>query len=159
VALESDGAFVVAWSRSGQIYARRYDSAGAPLSLELKVNTVTLGDHGKPAVSLADSGSFCVVWESDREGVRSLRGRVLNHADVPLGGEFEVTAEQANLPIAPAVALSPRGRAYVSFGKELGGGIDGAFLDSFSFGLFADGFESGNTSAWSASVGVASARR
>jgi hypothetical protein len=70
VASDSAGNFVVAWRSSNQdgsgygIFAQRYDSTGAPLGGEFRVNTYTTGAQIVPAVASDPAGHFVVVWSS-----------------------------------------------------------------------------------------------
>lgn len=47
------------------IFARRYDTAGAPRGSAFRVNTYTTGEQKHHAVTSDASGNFVVVWESD----------------------------------------------------------------------------------------------
>ncbi|MBF2085600.1 cadherin repeat domain-containing protein, partial [Thermoleptolyngbya sp. C42_A2020_037] len=71
VAMDSDGNFVVTWQSFSQpsetvtttgIVARRFSRTGTPLGDEFLVNTTTPGDQRFPAVGVAPSGNFVVVW-------------------------------------------------------------------------------------------------
>jgi hypothetical protein len=70
VASDSGGNFVAVWEsldqdgdRSG-IFAQRYDSAGAPLGGEFRVNTNTVDTQDGPVVAADAAGHFVVVWYS-----------------------------------------------------------------------------------------------
>jgi hypothetical protein len=66
----ADGGFVVVWSAgpnkldSGEIYARRYNANGAPLTGEFIVNTTKFKTQDFPAVAALANGGFVVVWNS-----------------------------------------------------------------------------------------------
>ena len=69
IAAASSGGFTVAWTNEApgfgtndwDVYARRFDAAGTPLSGEIPVNVTTAGYQFGPAVGPADSG-FTVAW-------------------------------------------------------------------------------------------------
>jgi hypothetical protein len=69
-AMDADGDFVVVWVSNGQdgsgtgIYAQRYNSSGAPVGIEFRVNTYTTGNQHNPAVAMEDNGDFAIAWES-----------------------------------------------------------------------------------------------
>ena len=70
VAADADGDFVVAWESSGQdgssfgVFARRFSSAGAPLTSEFQVNTYTTSFQSAPSVAADADGDFVVAWQS-----------------------------------------------------------------------------------------------
>ena len=68
VAMNATGEFIIAWqsdtSSSGyDIYAQRYDAAGAKKGGEFLVNTTVSGDQTHPAVAMNNNGDFVVVWD------------------------------------------------------------------------------------------------
>jgi len=70
VAFDLVGSFVVVWESAGQdgsgsaIYRRRFDTTGAPLTGELRVNAYTTGDQSAPVIADVLYGEFVVAWES-----------------------------------------------------------------------------------------------
>ncbi|MBD3401534.1 T9SS type A sorting domain-containing protein [candidate division GN15 bacterium] len=73
VAYSSDGWFVVVWydNRMGHddIFARRFDSTGSPLTAGVRVNTdATTERQAFPDVACDASGHFTVVWVDWRNG-------------------------------------------------------------------------------------------
>jgi hypothetical protein len=78
VASASSGNFVVVWASIQyggccDVFGQRYDSAGATLGPEFRVNTYTTNYQRGPAVASDSSGNFVVVWDSvDQDG--SYRG-------------------------------------------------------------------------------------
>ena len=98
VAMDSHGNFVVVWQSFNQdgsgygIYARRYDSAGAPLSDEFQVNTYTYWWQDYPSVAMDSDGDFVVTWQSEYQD-GSWSGVFAQRYDsngVPQGAEFQV---------------------------------------------------------------------
>src|SRR5262245_31254356 len=71
-AMASDGSgnFVVVWSSADQdgsifgSFGQRYDSTGAPLGPEFRINTYTTDSQFAPAVAAIPSGAFVVIWDS-----------------------------------------------------------------------------------------------
>jgi hypothetical protein len=70
-AADPSGNFVVVWQSFGQdaynapgVFGQHFDSNGIPLDGEFQVNTYTTGSQFVPAVAVADSGDFVVVWDS-----------------------------------------------------------------------------------------------
>lgn len=104
IAATRDGGFVVVWmslpSEGGSgtppaVYARRFSSAGAPLSVQVKISTGLVGGE-RPDVCVDTSGRPVAVWtsvdgfrpfEPNRKGVSARR---LSPAGVPQGVEIVV---------------------------------------------------------------------
>ncbi len=71
VALRDDGAFLIVWQSTGQdgsgrgIFARLYDSAGAPTGPEFQANTTTFSNQAFPDVAVNPvTDGFVVTWSS-----------------------------------------------------------------------------------------------
>ena len=75
------------------VFARRYDSSGVPLSGEFVVNTYTPGLRGSPRVQMSSSG-FVVVWSSEgQDGDQGgIYGQRFSVNGVPNGGEFRINS-------------------------------------------------------------------
>jgi hypothetical protein len=110
-----DAGFVVAWmaqpSASKEIYARRYDTAGVPLTGTFRVNTYTTGDQDYPAVAGDSGGTFTVVWRSDGQdgdqtGVYAQR---YDSTGAPAGGPLAVNTYTTGKQDFPRVAMPAAG--------------------------------------------------
>ncbi len=99
VATDDSGNFVAVWSSEGQdgdnpaesnVYARRYDAFGSPLSGEFLVNTTTTnGDQYNASIAMDADGDFVIVWEGNGVGdSHGVYGQRYDSAGTPLGGEF-----------------------------------------------------------------------
>ena len=71
VAMDDSGNFVVAWtgtrdaaSGGADVFARRYDRAGAARGGEFRVNTHTAGSQREPSAAMDADGDFLVAWTS-----------------------------------------------------------------------------------------------
>ena len=138
VAMDTAGNFIVTWTSYGQedngqnglgygVYARRYDSFGAPLASEFQVNVTTAGDQQDSTVSLADNGMFVVAWQSSQDGVDDdIYSRVFNadgsayvdpnpngFGGSPLTGERSVNTTTAGNQRYPDVAMNLAGTQYI----------------------------------------------
>ena len=85
VAADGSGNFIVLWSSGGQdgsawgVFGQRFDSAGASMGSEFRVNTYTISDQQTPAVAPDGSGNFVAAWESpDGAGYGVFGQRVSN---------------------------------------------------------------------------------
>ena len=118
VAMDSDGDFVVAWQSQGQdgssygVFARRFSSAGAPVTGEIPVNAHTTSTQGYPVMSAAADGDFVVVWQSDNQDglLYSVFGRRFTSAGTALtSAEFAVNTYTSGAQIIPAMATDGAG--------------------------------------------------
>ena len=68
MAIDSDGAFVVAWESDGQdgsnhaVFARRFNAVGSAQGSEFQVNAQTSGAQRVPAVGIDADGDFAIAW-------------------------------------------------------------------------------------------------
>jgi len=80
VAMDAAGNFVVVWYGPGEneedIFARRFDPNGLPVSEEFRVNSRTESRQRFPKVAMNDAGVFAVVWESEKLGTSSYAGEI-----------------------------------------------------------------------------------
>jgi len=142
VAADASGDFVVVWSSSGQdgsglgIFGQRYDSSGAALGSEFRVNTYTTNSQGHPSVTADPSGNFVVVWESAyQDGFNAgVFGQRFASSGVPLGPEFRVNTLTTGDQSSASIAADASGNFVVVWGGTLqdggGGGVFGQRFDS-----------------------------
>ncbi len=69
VASASTGDFVVTWTGGGDqdgdwygVFARSFDTSGAPEGAEFQVNTTTASAQGTSSIAMQSAGEFAVVW-------------------------------------------------------------------------------------------------
>lgn len=170
VASAPGGGFAVVWTSFGSpgsdqdgpsIQSRVFDALGTPVGAQLQVNTYTTSFQVGAAVAALSDGGFAVVWESlgsagGDVSDRSIQGRRLDAFGAPLGEPFQVNRFTTSYQLLPRVAGDGRGDFTVVWNSN---GSPGDDSDSLSiqgqrFGprIFADGFESGDTSAWTQAV-------
>jgi hypothetical protein len=139
------GGFVAAWSQmdltqranSWDVYARAFDSNGAPLGSSLRVNTFTAGDQFGPQITRAGNG-LLLVWTSlaqdgDREGVfGQYFSSDVNGSLQTVGSEFQVNSTTASQQIQPALASDGASRYVAVWSSFIG--------SDASFDLFAQRF-------------------
>jgi hypothetical protein len=122
VGSNANGNFVVTWTDYGtsvgggyQVYARRFDSFGAPQGGNIAVNTYTTSTQGISSVALDSAGNFVVVWQSfgqdgSEEGVF---GQLFDSAGAKVGGEFMVNQFTTGYQKSARVARRPTGEFLV----------------------------------------------
>jgi hypothetical protein len=95
VAAAPAGDFVVSWARGSysyfgtyaytveaNVFARRFDAAGAAQGAEVQVNTYTIGDQVYPSVAANAAGHFLVVWQSGTDPISGDKILITDNADV-----------------------------------------------------------------------------
>lgn len=161
--------FVVAWQSFGSetdpsdssVQAQLYAADGSPAGGQFQVNTYTTDDQNNPAVSSDSAGGFLVTWTSTGSNgtdssASSVQGRRYASDGAPSTGEFQVNTSTLGGQYGAAVGPDGTGGLILTWASLVSTGDDS---DSFSIQgqlydspIFADGFESGDTSAWSQTV-------
>jgi hypothetical protein len=162
--------FVVTWHDYGQsagtddsyfsIQARAFDGSGTPLGPDFQVNQTTPGYQWMSSVAMVPDGGFVVAWTSDGSAgsdssYDSIQAREYDGAGVARGDEFQVNTYTTLSQRYPVVRS--HGDGFVVAWTSLGSFGDdtsdwSAQARRYAIPLFADGFESGDTSAWSATA-------
>src|SRR6185503_1851008 len=107
-AMDADGDFVVAWQRGtnnyygvfNDVYAQRYNAAGAAQGTEVRVNVAT-GNASAPFAAMNGDGDFVVTWQGagisaqrfNAAGVR--QGVALRANSYPASGQDHASAAMA----------------------------------------------------------------
>ena len=134
VAAAADGGFVVVWQSAYQdgsgngLYGQRFNSAGAKVGGEFRVNTATGGDQQAAAIAMRPSGEFVVVWSGGYSAYSDETAQIFNAAGAKVGAPFTVNTYTTGNQRAPAVAIDEAGNFVVVWGSD---GEDGD-----SFGVF-----------------------
>lgn len=155
----SNGAsrFVVVWHAVSVIYARlfRYDGLDGcePISARIQVSAT-----GQPAlyprVDMASDGAFVVVWyENTFDSDNGIAAREFTKNGTAAGPPYPVHPATAGAQASPSVAISASTFTVVWTTPD-GGGPD-RDIQARTFWrqvVFSDDFESGDVTAWSATV-------
>lgn len=164
VAHTPDGGFVVTWTSNGSdddtdyqsVHARRYDAAGDPIDDQFIVNTETIGRQRTSELAVAPDGGFIIVWRGDDLDSSGIKGQRFAPDGTPRGSEFQVNSYTPGTQYQTSLALRPDGDFIVSWASEGSPGSDDSAYSiqaqRFAPDIFADGFESGDTDAWSNTV-------
>ncbi|MCB1035494.1 MAG: hypothetical protein KDD47_16850 [Acidobacteria bacterium] len=160
LAVRPDGTFAVAWQDDAQgafplAFFRGFAADGTAVTGEVATDGE---DHPRflPRLDFADDGGPVVVWISEGED-GSGAGSRLRHFDAtgaPLGASLPLNLETFGNQVFPHLATGGTScglAVWESDGDQDGSGT-GVFARRLCTFLFSDGFESGDTSAWSAVV-------
>jgi hypothetical protein len=139
VSAATNGDFVVAWQSNLQdgagsgVFARRFSSAGAPLTGELQVNTYTPDDQANPSVAVSTSGAFAVVWQSrDQDGFgQGVFARRFSSSGAALANEFQISAYSTGRERNPSVSAGANGDFIVAW-DDSATGVQNVFARRFS---------------------------
>jgi hypothetical protein len=111
VAMTPLGEFIVVWSGYGAgggapgIFARRFDSSGAPIGAQFQVNTYTSLTQQVPSVATDGDGNFLVVWSGDGDGsMTGVSGRAFSRKGTASGPEFQINTYTTGAQAAAVVA-------------------------------------------------------
>lgn len=171
VAVDPDGGFTIVWESFAtpgndadpfSIQGRRYNAVGNPLGIEFQVNTYTTSGQGKPSIATSSLGPL-VVWESSgsagTDSSLAVNASVQRRAFLPSeqarSDDVQVNTYTPSFQWRPAAAMNESGQVVVvweSLGSAFTDG-DGFSIQGqrFLLPIFADGFESGDVTAWSSS--------
>lgn len=171
VAMDPDGDFVVVWTAytpytgypfSGwDIQGRRFASNGDPLGSQFLVNSYTTRHQSTPDIGIDAKGDFLVVWRSywanNGDPLESIQGQLYSSDGNAVDSQFLVNTYTTHFQFVPKVAARAGDFVVVwaSYGSD-GGDTWYYSVQAQRFRksrIFADGFESGQTSSWSTSVG------
>lgn len=166
VAADESGDFTVTWSSYGSlgsddstwsIQQRAYSADGQPLEpVETQVNGVTLGTQRYSAISPLDEG-VVLAWESfasagDDDDDGSVQAARFDAAGLPLDPvDMQVNCYTTGPQGRPRVAELADGRFVVVWESTQAENDPDNSIHLRVFGpsqIFADGFESGDTSVW-----------
>jgi hypothetical protein len=136
VAMDGAGDFVVVWQGAGPtsadgVFARRFNSAGAPQGVETQVNTS--GNPSYPEVAMDKQGTFAVVWEGYPAGGsgKDAVARRFDSAGTALGAEFRVNTFTTGSQFSPSIGMDPAGNFLVGWESPQDGSGNGIFGQRF----------------------------
>jgi hypothetical protein len=159
VASDAEGNFVVVWSsyrgetRSGEIFARRFDAAGVPRASEFHVNAVTSRNQIGGSVIAKATGEFVVFWDSGMHpggDTWDVVARRFDVAGIAEGLEFIVNQQILTTQVKANASFDAEGNFVVVwssyhnhntdvFGRVFDG--DSALTDEFVLPSFAPGVQ------------------
>ncbi len=115
VIIDAAGNFVIAWTSPNQdgsgngVFARPFTFDGIPVSDEIQVNNLTIGNQQNPSIALLPGGSFIVAFAS-QAGAGGVHSRRFQINGTPVDAQ-EVQVSQLGLPLQdePVVARNAAG--------------------------------------------------
>jgi hypothetical protein len=120
VSMNSNGSFVIVWTGFGAtatttygILARRHDSTGNPVGAEFLVNENPSVTSAFPAATLANDGSFVVVWGAPDVSNFGIFGRRFDASGSPIGVQFQVNQITTGFQQFPSVDFTGTDGSFV----------------------------------------------
>ena len=158
-----DGGFVVVWaaytdySQYSQLNGRRFSSAGTPQGAIFDPTpadeTLLVRPEG---VAMVDPDHFLVIWSHPPiKANDEITGRFVATDGTPLGKSFAINNDVVDEDRHAAVASAGSGDFMVTWTRLNGGAAGSDIVAKFGF-VFSDSFETGDTSAWDATVSALS---
>lgn len=125
VAMDGSGNYVITWSdwRYGSypiyadIYVQRFDSSGAAIGPNFKVNDDTdtgAISHSFPAVVMDVAGNFIICWEDNRSYL-DIYAQRYSSSGAAIGSNFKVNDNNLALCLNPSIAIDGTGKFVVSW--------------------------------------------
>jgi hypothetical protein len=124
IARSASGATTVVWGRGSSVSAQRFNGACAAVGTGIVVSE-TSSDRLSPAVAIADSGIWLVVWESstssgtDNSGT-SIQGRLYDAGGLPQSAAFQVNTTTLDDQVLPSASIAADGTMVVVWNGEDG---------------------------------------
>jgi hypothetical protein len=133
------------------MYGQRYDQAGTPVGDQFRINADPVfgsyNDFGR--VTMVEPGSFVAAWW----GSGGILGRALSVDGSPLTDDFQVNTYTTGSQNFPSPSGAADGTFVVVWASYHDGDLTGIFGQRLALPqIFTDGFESGDSSAWSSTV-------
>ncbi len=162
VAADRNGDFLVVWwnPSTEDMRGRKVFADGTFASGEFQVNSDPLenGIFYAPSATADPAGGFLVVWDGGSDtSAGGVLARQIDAGGGPVGSPFQVNTYATGLQTDPAIAVSASSDFVVTWISDgsAGDDADGSSVQAqryAGFLVFADGFESGGTSAWTLTV-------
>jgi hypothetical protein len=163
LAVIAAGGFVVTWTAwleqaHHSVQARRFDGEGTPSGPPFVVHSFDATSQSRARVEGGTDGGFVVAWMShgspgSDDSDSSVQGRRFGPEGGALGGQIQLNSFTTGYQEGPALAVQPNGDLVVAWTSEVSPGNDtsssSVLARRFRPAFFFDGFESGDTGAWS----------
>lgn len=172
VAANASGEFIVVWGRfdgsytANAIRGQRFDATGSQVGSYFQVSPATLFySQQSPQVAMDPAGNFVVVWHgrsylNGDDNSINIQGQRFRFDGVSLGANFLVNSFTPQSQRHPAIGSDDLGNFVVVWESDMSDNgdpnslsIQGQRFCSPECGIFADGFETGTTTAWSSRSG------
>ncbi|MBX9654748.1 hypothetical protein K2Y11_14120 [bacterium] len=140
VIMDNAGNVIVVWKGEGAsdtagIYARKFSSAGTPLTSDTLINDDTTGTQANADVAISSIGEIIFTWDSSINGdTAGIAARRFDGNLNPLESAFQVNTYTTSTQTNSSIAALPSGGFVVAWQSN---GLDGA-----NYGIAARQFQS-----------------
>jgi hypothetical protein len=143
VARAGNGDYIVDWSGPDDgdgrgTWVRRFDSAGNPLSNDVRANTSTAGNTWATDIAANTNGDFVVVWRDDSGDTDKIRFRSYHANGSPIKGADQLAGPYnagAGRNFSPTVGIADDGTFVICWTEGGAGGTACERFDSNSNSL------------------------
>ena len=121
IGMDGSGNFIIAWrdERDGNqdIYAQRYDSSGAPIGSDFKVNDdADSANQDLPAIASDAEGNLVIAWQDERNGDYDIYAQRYDSTGTPLGANFKVSDDIGTaIQVGAAIAVDGSGNFIITW--------------------------------------------
>lgn len=129
-AVLDSGDYVVTWSTT-DIFAQRFDSAGATIGSDWQVNTYTTNAQDRPHLAELDGGDFVIVWDSNGQDGAStgVFAQRFTSAGSAVGAEFQVNTYTTNAQQSARIGSLANGGAVIAYQSQINAGTNEIMAD------------------------------
>ncbi len=130
VSMDNTGNFVIVWSddRNGNenIYAQRYDSAGAVIGATFRVNDdASMRNQRYPSISTDNMGNIVIAWMDNRDGNWDIYAQRYDNNGTVNGINFKVNDDGGvNYKYYPSVSMDNAGDFVIVWQDQRNGDYD-----------------------------------
>jgi len=149
IAMDGSGNFVITWmdwrnDNQEDIYAQRYNSTGAHLSSNFKVNDDGIGTESQsyPAIATTVSGKFIIAWIDERNGNYNnsdIYVQMYDSSGMPRNSNFKVIGD-AETSIRRHIAIAINNLNYFVITWD-----DQNFRNGWYYDIYAQRYDSSGT--------------
>jgi hypothetical protein len=131
ITIDGSGNFIIAWqdyefNDSYDIYFQRYNSNGAPIGNNIKVQDSTESiNQMSPSISSDEAGNFIITWQDLRNGSFDIYAQKYLNDGTAEGGNFRVNDDDLNVThSSPSISVNKDGKFIITWTDSRNGGPD-----------------------------------
>jgi VCBS repeat-containing protein len=133
-----DGGFLITWRGSeaadpfyGDLFAQRYDAAGAPVGSAFRVSDPAPQNQTSGDIAVLADGGFVITWTSTED--YSIYAKRYDASGVAIGAEFQVTEPNPDLlRSGGSVTALDDGGFVIAWNSNQEGSLNGVYLQRYA---------------------------
>ncbi|WP_312026992.1 calcium-binding protein [Pseudomonas sp. J452] len=142
----ADGGYMAVWEGNGSgdtygIFAQRFNSAGAKVGGETRINSTTSGFQQDPVVTVLANGGYVVAWQSypddldnneDTQAPSDIYTQLYNSSGAKVGSQTMVNTTTSGSQEEPRVVALSDGGYLVAWSGNGSGDASGVFIQRYN---------------------------